>query len=113
MGRSPIRIATLTAAALVAAIGVAVPATGAHADSGRQRFTVVADHLNNPRGLSPAPGGGLYLAEAGAGGNVCVTGGPAGETCLGLTGSLDHVSVKSHTVRRIVTGLISGSGPGG
>jgi hypothetical protein len=71
----------------------------------------VAGHLNNPRGLSPAPGGGLYLAEAGSGGDVCVGGGPEGETCVGLTGSFDLVSAGG--VKRLVTGLVSGSGAGG
>jgi sugar lactone lactonase YvrE len=71
----------------------------------------VADHLNNPRGLSPAPGGGLYLAEAGSGGDVCLGGGPEGETCVGLSGSFDRVSASG--VKRIVTGLLSGSGAGG
>jgi hypothetical protein len=85
---------------------------GAHWRESRG-FTVIADHLNNPRGLSPAPEEGLYLAEAGAGGDVCVSGGPAGQTCLGLTGSLDRVSTDGDGVQRIVTGLISGSGPGG
>ena len=114
MGRSPIRIATLTAAGLVAALRVvAAPAAGALADGGHEGFTVVADHLNNPRGLSPAPDEGLYLAEADAGGGVCVSGGPAGQTCLGLTGSLDRVSTDGDGVQRLVTGLISGSGPGG
>jgi hypothetical protein len=111
MGKSPIRIAALTAAGLIAALGVvAAPAAGARADGGQGAFTVIADHLNNPRGLSPASGGGLYLAEAGAGG-VCVTSGPAGQTCLGLTGSLDQVN--HGVVKHIVTGLISSSGPGG
>jgi hypothetical protein len=114
MGRSPIRIATLATAGLIAALGMAAaPAAGAHAGGNHGGFTVIADHLNNPRGLSPAPDEGLYLAEAGAGGDVCVSGGPAGQTCLGLTGSLDRVSTDGDGVRRIVTGLISGSGPGG
>lgn len=114
MGRSPIRIAALAAAGLMAALGLAAaPATGAQADGGQEAFTVVADHLNNPRGLSPAPGGGFYLAEAGAGGDVCVAGGPEGQTCIGLTGSLDRVSTEGGGVQRIVTGLVSASGPGG
>ena len=114
MVRSPIRIAIVTAAGLMAALGMvaAAPAAGAHPGGGHKGFTVVADHLNNPRGLSPAKDGGLYLAEAGAGGGTCVSGGPEGQTCLGLTGSLDKVSAGG-VVRRIVTGLISGSGPGG
>jgi len=69
--------------------------------------------MDQPRGLSAAPDEGLYLAEAGAGGATCVSGGLAGQTCLGLVGSLDRVSTDGDGVRRIVTGLISGSGPGG
>jgi hypothetical protein len=42
--------------------------------------SVVASHLNNPRGLPPAPGGGLYLAEAGSGGSTCLPGGEQGTT---------------------------------
>ena len=112
MSRSRILIGILTTGLLLAAFGVAVaPAAGAHAVGHKETFAVVADHLNNPRGLSPAPHGGLYLAEAGAGGDVCVAAGPEGETCIGLTGSFDWVS--TGTVRRIVAGLVSGSGPGG
>jgi sugar lactone lactonase YvrE len=72
---------------------------------------VVASHLNNPRGLSPAPGGGLYLAEAGSGGDFCIPGGEEGDTCPGLTGSFDLVTAGG--VQRLVTGLISVSGDGG
>src|SRR4029453_7566950 len=112
MSRSRILIGIITTGVLLAAFGVAVaPAAGAHAVGHDEAFTVIADHLNNPRGLSPAPHGGLYLAEAGAGGHVCVAAGPEGETCIGLTGSFDWVS--TGIVRRIVPGLISGSGPGG
>ena len=75
------------------------------------KVTVIASHLNNPRGLAPAPGGGLYLAEAGRGGATCVAGGEQGTTCIGLTGSFDLVT--KHGVKRLVTGLISGSGEGG
>ncbi len=112
MSRSHTLVRTLTTAGLVAAVGVtAAPVAGAQARSHHEAFAVIADHLNNPRGLSPAPGGGLYLAEAGSGGKVCVTGGEEGETCIGLTGSFDLVSTSG--VKRLVTGLISGSGAGG
>jgi hypothetical protein len=87
------------------------PAAGAQAHGHHRGFRVIASHLNNPRGLSRAPGGGLYLAEAGSGGKNCVNGGPEGRLCLGLTGSFDLVS--ENGVKRIVTGLISGSGAGG
>jgi sugar lactone lactonase YvrE len=112
MGKSRIVFGMFTVAGLVAALGVsAAPIAGAHPSGHKNRVTVIADHLNNPRGLSPAPGGGLYLAEAGSGGDVCFAGGPAGQTCLGLTGSLDLVS--GGGVKPLVTGLISASAPGG
>jgi hypothetical protein len=102
----------LMAAGLVAGAAViTAPTAGAHTGGHPGSFTVVADHLNNPRGLSPAPGGGLYLAEAGAGGSLCFPGGPEGDQCPGLTGSFDLVT--AHGVQRIVTGLISVSGDGG
>jgi sugar lactone lactonase YvrE len=91
----------------LAAVGIATaPAAGAQTRGHPGTFRVVADHLNNPRGLAPAPGGGLYLAEAGRGGKACVSG-----TCAGLTGSFDLVT--RHGVKRLVTGLISASGKGG
>jgi hypothetical protein len=102
----------LMAAGLAAAAAViAAPTAGAHTSGHPGKFTVVADHLNNPRGLSPAPGGGLYLAEAGSGGDFCLPGGPEGESCPGLTGSFDLVTAGG--VKHIVTGLISVSGAGG
>jgi len=111
VSRTRIAVAMSTAAG-VAALGVmAAPAAGAHARGHDKAFTVIASHLNNPRGLSRAPGGGLYLAEAGSGGKVCVSGGPEGRTCLGRTGSFDLVGKRG--VKRIVTGLISASGAGG
>src|SRR4029453_6186083 len=88
MSRSRILIGIVTAGMLFAVFGVAAaPAVGARGLGHDEAFAVVADHLNNPRGLSPGPHGGLYLAEAGAGGDVCVAGGPEGETCIGPTGA--------------------------
>jgi len=102
----------VTALGLATAVSLAAPsAAGAQAQGHYNKVTVVADHLNNPRGLAPAPGGGLYLAEAGRGGKACVDGGEEGKTCFGKTGSFDLVT--KHGVKRIVTGLISGSGEGG
>jgi hypothetical protein len=112
MGRLRSLAGIFTTAGVVAAAGVmTAPAAGARTSGPPETFAVVAGHLNNPRGLSPAPGGGLYLAEAGSGGDVCVGGGPEGETCVGLTGSFDLVSTGG--VKRLVTGLVSGSGAGG
>ena len=105
-------IGTVAATGLLAASGVAAaPAAGAQAHGGHHAFRVIASHLNNPRGLSRAPGGGLYLAEAGSGGTTCASGGPEGEMCPGLTGSFDLIT--KNRVKRIVTGLISVSGAGG
>ena len=113
MSRTRIAIGVSTAVGVVAALGVmAAPTAGAQARGHDGRFAVIADHLNNPRGLSPAPGGGLYLAEAGRGGKTCISGGPEGELCPGLTGSFDLITKGGH-VKRIVTGLISASGAGG
>jgi hypothetical protein len=112
MSRTRIAIGISTAVGVVAALGVmAAPTAGAQARGHDGTFAVAADHLNNPRGLSPAPGGGLYLAEAGRGGKTCVSGGPEGESCPGLTGSFDLIT--KGQVKRIVTGLISVSGAGG
>ena len=112
MNRTRIAIGMSTAVGVVAALGViAAPAAGAHTRGHDRGFAVIASHLNNPRGLSRASDSGLYLAEAGSGGKVCVSGGPEGRTCVGLTGSFDLVS--KNGVKRIVTGLISASGAGG
>jgi sugar lactone lactonase YvrE len=110
------RLFSLAASAAViaplAAVGVATaPAASAQARTHHGTFRVIADHLSNPRGLAPAPGGGLYLAEAGRGGKTCVADGEQGTTCIGLTGSFDLVT--NHGVKRLVTGLLSGTGKDG
>lgn len=112
-GKLAVTGGAVLAAGLVLATGMGPTpsAAGAQTNGHQPGVTVVADHLGNPRGLSPAPGGGLYLAEAGSGGTACVTGGEQGETCAGKTGSFDLVT--RHGVTRLVTGLISGSGKGG
>ena len=70
---------------------------------------VVATGLSNPRKISVAPDGSLYVVEAGTGGNVgshrCVT------SCVGETGTvarIDHAQVT-----RVVTGLGSFAVPSG
>ena len=75
------KIGGITVLGLGATLGLVTPsAAGAQMRGQHEKVTVVASHLNNPRGLSPAPGGGLYLAEAGSGGKVCVKGGEQGTT---------------------------------
>ena len=69
--------------------------------------TVVADRLNNPRGLDLRHGA-LYVAEAGTGG-PCLD--PVAGPCVGLTSSITKVSHGRQ--RRIVEGLLSIAGPDG
>jgi len=106
--RRLIKIGGIACLGMAASVGLVTPSAAGAQTRG---FTVIASHLNNPRGLAAAPGGGLYLAEAGSGGTACVSGGEQGTTCIGKTGSFDLVS--RYGVKRLVTGLISGSGPGG
>jgi hypothetical protein len=92
------RVAALAGAAVLAC-AMAAPAGAA---------TVVADHLNNPRGLEFGPDGALYIAEAGKAGTTCLD----PETCAGLTGSIVRVS-PGGLVKRILTGLVSVGGKDG
>jgi hypothetical protein len=77
------------------------------AGHGHGGVKVVADRLNNPRGLDLARGK-LYVAEAGRGGD-CLD--PVEGPCIGLTGSVTRV--KHGKQRRIVKGLLSIAGPDG
>src|SRR5215469_3348493 len=114
MRKTPILTGMATAVGLVTALGVVVaPTAGAQARGHHHgsAFKVIASHLNNPRGLARGPGGAIFLAEAGRGGKTCLSGGPEGETCVGLTGSFDVIG--NGGVHRLATGLISTSGAGG
>jgi hypothetical protein len=91
------RFATVALAGAVAA-GVAIPAAAAGASSG-PTVSVVRSGLNNPRHLT-LTGGGLWVAQAGAGGPAgksnCVTGpstGGGGNTkyCVGPTGAVSLI----------------------
>jgi hypothetical protein len=56
--RPLILIGGLAVSGLAATLAVTTPsAAGAQTRGHHGGFKVVADHLNNPRGLSPAPGG--------------------------------------------------------
>ena len=70
---------------------------------------VLADGLNNPRGVKVADDGSVYVAEAGFGGDTCLGEG-AEAMCYGPTGAV--VRVTPDGVERVVEGLNSGaSGP--
>jgi hypothetical protein len=88
----------LAAGASVAMVAMAVTvpadATGAHharpAAKAAPTYKVVADNLHNPRQIVFWRGG-MYVAEAGQGGDgTCITGGE-GPSCFGKTGSVTRV----------------------
>ncbi len=102
MGASSRRwMAVLTASLLV--IGVlAVPA--AAADHGR--VATLTDGLNNPRGITIAPDGTLYVAEAGTGGDEFCLPMEEAEVCMGATAGVAAIAPDG-TVTRVVEGLPS------
>jgi hypothetical protein len=90
-------LAVLGAAALTMAV-----MSPASAQAGAE---VIASGLNNPRGLTFSPNGGLYVAEAGAGGSGPCFAGPEGPACFGHSGSVTRVDRDGQ--RRVLTGLPS------
>jgi hypothetical protein len=95
-------LAAIAAAALVTASTVGP----AQADSGGHQ--VVAEGLNNPRHLTVAATGDIFVAEAGTGGKgPCFPSpeDPTAEVCFGSTGSITRISgTRQH---RVVSGLPS------
>lgn len=71
------------------------------------QLTVVADGLNNPRGLDFAPNGILYVAEAGLGAGDGQGGFAVGIGFNGAITEIDGVTTSQPVWRRIVTGLAS------
>jgi hypothetical protein len=100
------RVLGLSAAVLAL---VATPVVWAQIGS----IQVIADGLNNPRGLTFGPAGVLYVAEAGSGGDGPCQEGEQGGQCYGATGAVTRINLKKGDVDRVVTGLPSLAGPGG
>lgn len=70
--------------------------------------SVLADGLDNPRGLDLAPNGDLYVAESGRGGTgPCVPAGGPGVQCFGRTGAVARIELDSKHHARVATGLPS------
>lgn len=90
------------------AIALVVPTAAA----GEPKVKVVADGLDNPRGLSFGPDGALYVAEAGSGGTLaCLPGPEGGDVCYGNSGAITRITSKKQ--KRVITGLPSHAAPDG
>ena len=105
-------VVTVAAAALApAAMAAPTAPTAAAAKPGTH--VVVVSHLNNPRQLSLVGRDELLIAEAGRGGSKKVST-PDGSAYVGATGSISAVFLPQYahgtSPRRIVRGLLSGSG---
>jgi hypothetical protein len=98
----------LAAVAITAALAVAAPVNAQPA------FDVVAEGLDNPRGLGFGQDGHLYVAEAGRGGprtttpNNCFVG-PEGPSCFGLSGAVTRIRLDGRNAGqdRVLTNLPS------
>jgi len=72
---------------------------------------VVASGLDNPRGITVAPNGDIFVAEAGSGGDEDCGPGPEGGTvCFGESGAVTRISHGDQ--HRVITGLPSIAGEG-
>jgi hypothetical protein len=88
-------------------------AEAAHgASGGGGGLKVVAEGLDNPRGIGFGPDGALYVAESGSGGaGPCVAGPEGGEVCFGRSGAVTRITKRSQ--HRVLTGLPSVAEEGG
>ena len=102
LDRKKTRLAVAAASAVVCLAG----ATAAEAAT----VETVAKRLNNPRGVSVAPDGSVYVASAGKGGPNCFGKGEQRQ-CLGNTGSI--VRVAGGGKSKVAGGFVSGASPGG
>ncbi|MEU4766741.1 ScyD/ScyE family protein [Actinosynnema sp. NPDC023794] len=91
---------------VLAAVGAVVAAVLTPATASAEPMTVVAQGLDNPRGLAFAPDGALYVAEAGRGGaGPCFPGPEGQDVCFGDSGAVTRVA--EGTQHRVITGLPS------
>jgi hypothetical protein len=96
-------------AALVGAVALVATITGVTSGTAgaQEEPEVVASGLDNPRHVTIAPGGAIYVAEAGAGGDAeCELEHPLGTFHLGFSGSITRVG-RDGSVERVLTGLPS------
>lgn len=104
----------LTAVGLASTALASAATADEHEGKEGQEGTVVATGLFNPRHLTVAPNGDVYIAESGAAGGDCIellTGNPEDpeetfEVCAGDSGSITRLSHRG-VQERVVTGLPS------
>jgi sugar lactone lactonase YvrE len=84
-------------ALVVAVIAALTPVAAAEAFTGP---IVVANGLDNPRGMSFGPDGSLFIAEAGRAGTRC-----SGGSCVGSTGAIARLA--NGRLTRVFRGLVS------
>jgi len=117
--RGLIASGTVAAMAMCASCALAGPAWAKHRPKAGPPpgpgITTIATGLDNPRDLEFGPGG-LYVAEAGHGGEPgskeCLSG-PTGETeCIGFTSGISTIDASGQH-HRVLTGLFSLAPPSG
>ena len=93
----------------VAGTALLLLALAAPAAAQEPQVEVLAEGLNAPRGITIAPDGSIYVAEAGAAGQTCMDE-AAGGMCYGPSGSI--VRIADGDVEPVIEGLTSaGAGP--
>ncbi|HEX7146421.1 MAG TPA: ScyD/ScyE family protein, partial [Actinomycetota bacterium] len=107
-------VAGLLAMAAVTALGGAATAapSGSKSSGGSGGLKVVAEGLDNPRGIGFGPDGALYVAESGSGGaGPCVAGPEGADVCFGRSGAVTRITKRSQ--KRVLSGLPSVAEEGG
>jgi hypothetical protein len=96
-------------AACAALLALCVPAL-----AGGPHLKVVAEGLDNPRGLDVGRSGAVYVTEAGRGGSgPCRQGPEGGEECVGASGAVTRIwHGKQHRVLRGLPSLAVANGEG-
>jgi hypothetical protein len=90
----------------------AAMAAAAKGSGGSGGLEVVAQGLDNPRGIGLGPDGALYVAESGSGGSgPCIDSPEGGQACFGRTGAVTRIT--RHSQQRVLSGLPSLAEAGG
>jgi len=93
----------------VIAVAGAVAAAGPPASSASAgpRWTIVARHLDNPRGVAFTSAGRLVVAESGHAGDQCLSSSQLGQYCAGLTSKVSAINLTTHARTVLASGLPS------